>query len=486
MIGLDDLTARYPIGPALATELLERFADEGGLVRLEPVDGSDAPRWADRQNLEEVRRLSIAIRRRESVAVPPEAFADFVARRQHVHPRPVSKASRGRRSGPGAAPGVRRAGRPLGVGPAPERGSAISGPPGSTKPSARATGPGGPGPTRRGEPGSPSSPATSPAPGRSAEEVAEPPDRRGSVLDFLDRRGASFAVDIARETGLGPLAVRAALDGLAASRPGDERPLRPAPARRPGDGRGACRPRRSATARPGRLGGSAGRRRGGPRGDGRRSADRPIDDPESAASGLGLGPARSLRRPDAGRRSRSTPGRPPGGTWPPGWPGPRCGASCAGATSSRGSRASSTPTAEAAEELAPGRPRHRRAASPILLSTLDPANLYGSGAPLDIPLLEGGTARLSRNSSNFLVLIAGPPGPDHRRARQAADGLASASESELKTAISLLPTLAGPSRRVLKVETYNTAATLAGPAAPWLAEVGFVRDPPGMAFYAGW
>ena len=65
-------------------------------------------------------------------------------------------------------------------------------------------------------------------------------------------------------------------------------------------------------------------------------------------------------------------------------------------------------------------------------------------------------------------------------------GLASASESELRAALALLPTLAGPSRRVLKVETYNAAATLASPAAPWLAELGFVRDHPGMAYYAGW
>ena len=53
-------------------------------------------------------------------------------------------------------------------------------------------------------------------------------------------------------------------------------------------------------------------------------------------------------------------------------------------------------------------------------------------------------------------------------------------------ALSLLPSLAGPSRRVLKVESYNLASPLAGPAEPWLAKVGFVRDPPGMAYYAGW
>src|SRR6185312_15269261 len=74
------------IGPAHGTQILEEWADSGSLVRLAPVGESDSPRWADQRNLEEVRRLSIALRRRESVAVVPEVFADFVARRQHVHP----------------------------------------------------------------------------------------------------------------------------------------------------------------------------------------------------------------------------------------------------------------------------------------------------------------------------------------------------------------------------------------------------------------
>ncbi|MBV8075158.1 MAG: hypothetical protein JO284_02090 [Planctomycetaceae bacterium] len=66
-------------------------------------------------------------------------------------------------------------------------------------------------------------------------------------------------------------------------------------------------------------------------------------------------------------------------------------------------------------------------------------------------------------------------------------GLASASEADLRAALALLPTLAGPSRRVLKVETYNNnAAALASPAAPWLADLGFVRDYPAMTYYAGW
>ena len=142
-------------------------------------------------------------------------------------------------------------------------------------------------------------------------------------------------------------------------------------------------------------------------------------------------------------------------------------------------------TAEAAEGLAERAGDRLRDAPPVLTSTLDPVNLYGSGAPLDIGLLEGGTARLTRASGNFLVLCGGRPVLIIEAHGKRLTGLASASESELRDAVALLPRLARPTRRVLKVETYNGAATLASPAAPWLTEAGFVRDYPGMAYYAG-
>jgi ATP-dependent Lhr-like helicase len=127
------------------------------------------------------------------------------------------------------------------------------------------------------------------------------------------------------------------------------------------------------------------------------------------------------------------------------------------------------------------------ASSPaFLMASLDPANLYGSNAPFDIPLLEGGTARLNRGPSNYLVLRGGRPIVIIEAGGKRLTGLASASEEELRAALALLPTLAGPARRVLKVETYNAAPALASPAAPWLADLGFVRDHPGMTYYAGW
>jgi ATP-dependent Lhr-like helicase len=100
-----------------------------------------------------------------------------------------------------------------------------------------------------------------------------------------------------------------------------------------------------------------------------------------------------------------------------------------------------------------------------------------------VPLLEGGTARLSRSAINHLVLVGGRPVLIIENNGRRLTGLESASEAELRSAVSLLPGLSRASRRVLKVETYNLAPALASPAAPWLIEAGFVRDHPGLTLY---
>ncbi len=485
LIGLDDLTARYPIGPALATDLLERFADEGGLIRLEPAEGSDGPRWADRANLEEVRRLSIAIRRRESVAVPPEAFADFVARRQHVHPST-------RREG---APAVGLALEQMqGFAATAELWEAEVLPrrvkdyrpdwldeaivSGDWTWRAEADG--------RGEPRVAFVPREFAGPWPAREEVAAATAAEATVLGHLGDRGASFVVDVARGTGLGPSAARSALDALA--RRGlvtNDRfdPLRPG-------GRAMSEALSAASARPtlGRSRPSI-RRTASRRPEGRWSilaeAPSPPGDPEAAYLGWA-----SALLDRYGVLARETVEVDP---WAPPW---RDLAPWLGRAELRGElrrgyfveglSGVQYATAEAVEGLARAASSLARPEGPVLLSTLDPANVYGSGAPLDIPLLEGGTARLTRNSSNFLILVAGRPVLIVEGQGRRLTGLASASEADLKQAVTLLPTMAGAGRRVLKVETYNSAATLASPAAPWLAEVGFVRDPPGMAYYAGW
>ena len=51
----------------------------------------------------------------------------------------------------------------------------------------------------------------------------------------------------------------------------------------------------------------------------------------------------------------------------------------------------------------------------------DPANIYGSGAPLDIELLEGGVARLPRSEREFPGRARRPARLDHRVAGKAID-----------------------------------------------------------------
>ena len=309
------------------------------------------------------------------------------------------------------------------------------------------------------------------------------------VLDHLERRGASFPIDLARETGLGPSASRVALDALMRRgqvtndrfdplRPGGQAMLEAlaaasSQASGPSKDRGRGRPslRRTASRRP----------------EGRWSIASvpPTDDPEGAHLAWA---AALLDR--YGVLTRETvevdPWAPPWRDLAPWLARAELKGELRRGYFVEGLSGVQYAEPEAIEGLAKVASELARSTEPTWLASLDPANVYGSGAPLDIPLLEGGTARLSRNSSNFLVLIGGRPVLIVEGAGKRLTGLASASEIELKRATMMLPKLAGPHRRVLKVETYNTAATLASPAAPWLAEAGFVRDPPGMAFYAGW
>ena len=489
LIGLDDLTARYPIDPARATELLERWAEDGGLVRLEPTGDAERPRWADRRNLEEVRRLSIALRRRESVAVPPEVFADFLARRQHVHPEARREGLAGvalvleRLQGFAAPadlweteilPRRVRDYRPAWLDETVSGGGWLW----------RAEG------EARGEPRVAFVPRDFAGSWPSPEEETPLTEAEAAILESLARRGAGFATDLARGTGREPSAVRAALAGLLRRglvtndrfeplRPGAQamdEALATALARHAGPGR----------IRPGRPS----RRPVSNRPEGRWSRLPEIatdTDPNPETTALAWASVLLERH---GVLTRETAALDP---WAPPWRDlvPWLARAELRGEIRRGYFVEGLSgvqyaLAEVGEELARNAAGHDGPGTTFMISTLDPANLYGSGAPFDVPLLEGGTARLSRSAANHLVLRGGRPVLIIEAFGKRLTGLASASEQELRDALALLPSLAGPSRRVLKVETYNTAATLASPAAAWLADLGFVRDHPGMAYYAGW
>jgi ATP-dependent Lhr-like helicase len=127
----------------------------------------------------------------------------------------------------------------------------------------------------------------------------------------------------------------------------------------------------------------------------------------------------------------------------------------------------------------------------ILVHSLDPANLYGSGAPLDIPLLDGGTRSLSRRMGHWLVVRGGRPVLIIEKQGKTLTALASASAEEITQAVSLLPaTLELDSglvnRQKVTVEEWNGQPVTATAGRAMLEAAGFVRDYQGMTLYAAW
>jgi len=132
------------------------------------------------------------------------------------------------------------------------------------------------------------------------------------------------------------------------------------------------------------------------------------------------------------------------------------------------------------------------AASPVLLlHSLDPANLYGSGAPFDIPLLDGGTRSFLRRSGNWLVLRAGRPLLLVEQQGKKLTALPSASREDIVQATSCLPGIFERNRSLtmrhkVTVEEWNGQPVTTSPGRELLEAVGFVRDYQGMTLYAAW
>jgi ATP-dependent Lhr-like helicase len=132
------------------------------------------------------------------------------------------------------------------------------------------------------------------------------------------------------------------------------------------------------------------------------------------------------------------------------------------------------------------------AAAPVLLlHSLDPANLYGSGAPLDIPLLDGGTRPLARRAGNWLVLRAGRPVLIVEQQGKRLTALASASREDVAAAVGCLPAVlaadqgAAVSHKLTVVE-WNGQPVTATEGRELLEAAGFVRDYQSMTLYAAW
>lgn len=477
LIGLSELTRRYPIPPELAGELLERWVETGGVVRLESGGGSPGPTWADRENMAEIRRLTVAIRRREGVAVPPEVFADFLVRRHFLHPSTQLEGPDGveqvleRLRGYAATaefwegeimPRRVRRYRPAWLDERFSGGSWLW----------RAA--------REGR----DDPLVAIVPREFAGdwprdlEARELVEDECLVLETLRRRGASFAVDLARTSALEPSRIRRALQGLLFRGLATNDRFDPL---RPGAAELSAALVEAPASRYGRR-----RRTNPPGAEGRWSLLEPSAEEEEAQQVTWMHAlldrygvvTRELVELDA---------------WAPSWVelSPWLARSELRGELRRGYFVEGFSgvqyaTDEAAAGLAALEGSSSADVENVMLSAADPANLYGSGAPLDIPLLDGGKARLGRIPGNVLVLRSGRPVLIIEAHGKRLTGLASASRSEIEAALSLVVLLAGLRRPVLKVETYNGEPAINSPIAPRLVDLGFVRDYPGMTYYAAW
>jgi ATP-dependent helicase Lhr and Lhr-like helicase len=85
LIGLDDILQRYPFERTWAQHQLEEWARGGRLVVVTAAE-VEPLQWSDPRNFEQMQRGTLSILRREVMTCPAPQYADFVMRWQHLHP----------------------------------------------------------------------------------------------------------------------------------------------------------------------------------------------------------------------------------------------------------------------------------------------------------------------------------------------------------------------------------------------------------------
>jgi ATP-dependent Lhr-like helicase len=490
LVGLPDVLARYPFEPGWAERQLEEWVRGGRVV---PVPGGEGEplQWSAPENLDQVQRGSLSLSRREVITCPAPQFSDFQLRWQGAHPGEHKGGSEGlaavlaRLEGlalpvelweqtilPMRVPGYQprwldewvAGGRGVWVGQGGEQGAgqlAFL----SRDTLARLA-----------------APAVSEAP--PLEEGAE------KIAAALGRRGACFAGDLALETGLPPSQVRSALWQLVR--------------------RGLATNDQYGVARRGET--------------------EPLS--EGGNSGRGAGPGKALSL----RSLRRPMGQHPEGRWslvPWGRPGVeelalvQCGLllerygvvarelalldswalpwrvlyevlsrlELAGEVRRgyfvEGLSGAQFALPDAVRALQDTHLPSTAAAPAVLLHSQDPANLYGSGAPFDIPLLDGGTRPLLRRAGNWLVQKAGRPILLVEQSGKKLTALSSASREDVAAAVGVLGGILDRSgglavRHKVTVEEWNGQPVTTSAGRELLEAGGFVRDYQGMTLYAVW
>jgi ATP-dependent Lhr-like helicase len=503
LVGLQDVLDRYPFDAAWAERTLREWTEGGRLVVLPGVAESPAPQYAVPDNLAQVRRSSLAILRREVVTSSPAQFADFLLRWQLVHPQvrdshglDLDRVLERLEGQPLSADlwesAVLPARLPLyqprwldeaiasgtwtwaGHGSADRGAGQVSFWKRDHLNRVRAVG------------GEPWTVDSGPSSSHRSSESSDGPESAAAhgarVLESLHRHGASFVSDLAQETCLAPTTVRSCLwelvraglvtnDQFDVVRKGEAEPLEPPPLRR-------------AVAGP-RL---------------RARRPRPPFRPEGRWSLIGWGRPEPeeqalflatllLRRFGIAARELALldPLMPPWRVLYEVLDRLELSGQVRRGYFVEGLSGAQFALPEAAEQL----PHPPSAAAPlVLLHSLDPANLYGAGAPF--AMAAGGADRpFLRRTGHWLVLRAGRPILLIEQQGRRLSTQPGASGDEIAQAAACLPALlerdrALAGRHKLTVESWNEEPVTASAGRPLLEAAGFVRDYQGMTLYAAW
>jgi ATP-dependent Lhr-like helicase len=476
LVGLQDVLERYPFEPDWARRQLEEWAQTGRAVVVQSGEGPEPLQWSAPANLEQVQRGSLALLRREVVTCSPPQFADFLLRWQYVDPA----ARRGENTGlaevlsrleglplpaelweqtvlPARVPGYQP--RWLDEWVAGGAGAWVCGGDDLAFFSRDAL-------------------RELPLPSRPDAPALDGEAAR--VVDCLRQRGASFLTDLAADTGLSPSSVRAALwesarrgmttnDHFDVIRRGPDVPQVDPVAL------SAVRLRLRAPQRP----------------EGRWSLVA-WGHPETEAHAVFQA---SLLLQRYGIVARELALLDP---WVLPWrvlyevlSRMELAGDVRRGYFVEGLSGAQFALPEAAQLLQETHLPSNATAPVILLHSMDPANMYGSGAPFDIALLDGGTRPLLRRPGNWLVIRAGRPVLLVEQQGKKLTALPSASRDDVVAATACLPGIFDngkglANRHKLTVEEWNGRPVTAGEGRELLEAAGFVRDYQGMTLYAAW
>ena len=119
------------------------------------------------------------------------------------------------------------------------------------------------------------------------------------------------------------------------------------------------------------------------------------------------------------------------------------------------------------------------------LSAVDPANVYGASAPLDLPLIEGGKARLPRMPGNSIVLADGAPVWIVQERGKRLTSLPHASEEVLRQGLGHFVKIFMKSTPKWTVAMLDDAPAATTRYAEALIDQGFFRDGLSLTIYRG-